>query len=113
MTMASSIPRIRSVRFKNGGEVRLLEAPREIEHRRMTGELRACVERSVEAHQGQLAGFALVCWSADGTAGASVHIAPTSPYVRMAIPALAAEGVRHVITSVQIDKANGRDDGSI
>lgn len=62
MSNPTSIPRIRSVKFKNGGEIRVLKhevsADRAIIERRV----RECLDNK----DGEPVGFAFIVWSEDG-----------------------------------------------
>ena len=101
--------RIRTVRFKNGGEIRLLQNPREKLHGELVESLSRDCAAMVREHEGQLAGFALVAWSADGSVGAQVRITAVSPYVQLAIPTIAAEAIRRVIIKCQIETLTGQN----
>lgn len=66
--------RIRSVRFKNGGaEIRILRRP----------EVRALAKKSalscIDALNGDVAGMAIVVWSADGGSTATMRVGTASP----------------------------------
>lgn len=106
----TSIPRIRSVRFKAGGELRILASPRATASSELFAALEAQVQEYAKTLDGRLAGFALVVWGADGTLGATVHNKHTSPYVTTAIPTLAAEEIRAVYSKIQINRALGYED---
>lgn len=102
--------RIRSVRFKAGGEIRLLPSPREKIDRELRARLQEKMDYLFAELPGKVAGYALVLWAADGDVGADVAIAQTSPYVAPAIPHLVAEQTRRVLQGIQILRALGQDD---
>lgn len=109
--MTKSFPvRIRSVRFKSGGEVRLLPSPRETVDRDLRTRLECEVESLFDDMPGKVAGYALVAWAADGAVGAYVAIEHTSPYVGTAIPHLVREEVRRALNNNQIQRALGQDE---
>ena len=108
----TSIPRLRSVKWKTGGSLRLLPAPREAVDRKLREQLEREVECLFDELPGKLAGYALVAWAADGDVVAYVDNEDTSPYVATAIPHLAEENVRRVIQGVQIRRALGQEEES-
>jgi hypothetical protein len=101
--------RIRAVRFKSGGSVLVLDNPRLNNHDEMAANLRKLCEEAIGDHAGQLAGVALVCWSADGTVGATITNTSFSPYSGAAIPSIAADALRLVTTKTTIRRALGQD----
>lgn len=54
--------RVRAVRFKNGGEVRLLRFPTAEDDRRF---VEAQIKRALDSHPDRVAGFAFVVWGPD------------------------------------------------
>lgn len=60
--------RVRSVRFKNGGELRLLPSAREEEHAEVLDYLADAVPELDRRYPNRVAGFALVAWMTGGTA---------------------------------------------
>ncbi len=106
----TSIPRLRSVKWKSGGSLRLLPAPRETVDRELRERLEREVEGLFDDLPGKVAGYALVAWAADGDVGAYVANENTSPYVATAIPHLVEKQVRRVIQGVQIRRALGQEE---
>ncbi len=107
MKAKQSIPRIRSVRFKSGGHVRLLESPRASVSRDLLASMHESVAHYAQGLDGRIAGYALVVWGADGTLGATVRNEHTSPYTAPALPCLAAEEIRAAYNNDQINRALG------
>jgi hypothetical protein len=57
--------RVRSVRFKNGCELRVLPSRRELASRRTAQRLRNDVDIAIESCRDDMAGFAITMWLAD------------------------------------------------
>lgn len=102
--------KIAAVRFKNGGELRLMPNPRESASALVESWLRREIAHHVEVGHGQLAGAVLVTWHADGSISSGFMHEHTSPYTGSAIPHLVAEGVRKVQQKIAINRALGRED---
>jgi hypothetical protein len=85
--------RIRAVRFKSGGEVRVLNAGRELHHAKVLQALRDEVEWVTEKHD-CLAGFALVAWGADTKTSTEVVLAKSSPILRYQVPTFVASCIQ-------------------
>lgn len=75
--------RIRSVKFKSGGEIRLLRLP-DPEDARRFAENRA--KKVIDAYQGLVAGFAFVVWGADGGSTALVSVNEASNIPSIMVP---------------------------
>ena len=102
--------RIRAVRFKRGGEVRLLPSKREATARKVAAWLRNELEVAIDNHGDSLVGAALVIWTADGDCGSAVRNTSASPVAHSAIPGLCSEAIRKVLTRHLIDRTLGYDD---
>lgn len=102
--------RIRAVRFKRGGEVRLLPSPREALGRDVSGWLRKELEIALECHGGNLVGGAIIVWTCDGDSGAAVRNTTASPFPNTSVPNFCAEAARKVLTQHLIDRTLGYDD---
>ena len=102
--------RIRAVRFKSGGEVRVLPSVREDISGDLLNELNETAADVWNHHQGKVAGFALIAWTADHDVAAHVQNTATSPHPFSALPAMCADSVRRVLTKVQINRQLGRPD---
>ena len=100
--------KIRRVRFKHGGEVRVLDNPREVASKDVEGWLRDELSHHVQTADNQLAGAVLVTWLANGGISAGCKVVNTSPYVGASLPHLVADGVRSVQRKIAIDRAFGR-----
>lgn len=77
--MRQSMLRLRSVRWKNGGEIRLLPAPTD---RRVL--IQEKIRDLLSRHDTPVTGFAFVAWSSDG--GSSAIYAAGEPLLTMQIP---------------------------
>jgi hypothetical protein len=102
--------RVRAVRFKSGGELRLMPSAREEASRRTADRLRKDVELAIDSCPDELAGFALTVWLADGSIFSSIWLDKTSTLTTPQIPTIVADSVRKVLTGVQINRALGRGD---
>lgn len=102
--------RIRAVRFKSGGEVRLLRSKREDISQWLVNELKIEANRITDYHLDKVAGFALVIWTADGDIGSALRNGETSQVPRSVLPSLVADAVRRLETVTQINNAFGHDD---
>ncbi len=102
--------RIRAVRFKSGGELRLLPSPREALSRDVAQWLRKEVEVALENHGDYLAGCAIIVWTCDGDSGAAVRNTMASPLPTTAVPGFCAAAARKVLTQDQIDRRLGYED---
>lgn len=89
-----SIPRIRAVHFKNGGEVRLLKSKREANHADVLRSLREAVQWADDHHAAGLVGYALVAWDADGMTSTDCRIANSARVSSFHLPHFAAECIR-------------------
>ncbi len=94
--------RIRAVRFKSGGEVRLLPSQRELQHNKIVGILKDSVRSYLELYEGRMAGFALVVWDVDMRSSATLRMTPTSQVNTTQAPAFVGERLRR---EVSIDDA--------
>ena len=101
--------RIRAVRFKSGGEVRVLPSAREAVSADLFNELTDIAAQVWERNAGKVAGFALVVWTADHDVAAHVNNGETSPHPVSVLPAMCEGSVRRVITKVQVNRLIGRD----
>lgn len=63
------------------------------------------VAKCRELHQGRLAGFALMVWTADGDGGAALQYGATSPFPVALVPSFAADAVREAMTAARIARA--------
>jgi len=108
-TVRTSIPRLRSVRFKNGGEIRLLPSPREELSWRLATELLDAGAELIETHAGKLAGFAVVVWTADGDAGGHLRNTRFATVPPSALPTFTADVVRRILVADQLAAALGED----
>lgn len=81
MSNRQSVPRIRSVRFKSGGEVRLL---REVDYRERDYLMRDA--RTVLEDQKDLAGYAIVAWGQDMSSTTTAFAGPRSRIPTMMVP---------------------------
>jgi hypothetical protein len=102
--------RVRAVRFKNGGELRMLPSRREIASRRTARRLRNDVDIAIDNCGDDMAGFAMTVWLAGGSVFSSVWVDETSVLTTPQIPAIVADSIRKVLTGVEINRALGRDD---
>ena len=106
----TSIPRIRAVRFKAGGEVRLLKNPREGKSRELEADLYDAADELIETHKDKIAGFALVMWTADGDAGGHLRNTQFSTLPHSALPELTADVIRRILVADQIADRMGDND---
>lgn len=104
--------RLRSVRYKNGGYVRLLPAVRENVSAALEAKANEMIQTiwSAEWHKGKVAGYALVAWTADGDLASDVQASETSPLAPSVIPAVAADAIRRILTKTQINRVLGLPD---
>ncbi len=95
----TSIPRIRAVRFKNGGEVRLLASSRETNAQKTFQDLTYVVDwyRKANQYGNDLAGYVVFVWDTQGRSNCSLRNAATSPFARDQLPTIVAERVRRRI----------------
>lgn len=85
--------RIRAVRFKSGGEVRLLKSDTaQLSDKCAKGLSRAASE-CLDLYEGEMAGFALVVWCNRGTSTAAVDIQMTSQINSSQVPGFVAERI--------------------
>lgn len=108
--MASFRTRIRAVRFKSGGEVRVLPSRRDAVSTEMWNELQQASKLTWAQHEGNVVGFALVVWTADHDVSASVNNSELSQHPLSMLPSMIASSVQRVLTKVQINRALDRDD---
>lgn len=95
MTVKQSIPRIRSVRFKNGGGyVRVLKSRREAEHKDVLRCLHEAVQWADDHHNNSLVGYALVAWDQDGMTSTDCRIANSGRVSSFHLPQFVAECIR-------------------
>lgn len=99
--------RITAVRFKNGGEIRLLRSQVGRNHDECMSAIDEARRQSADALGGRVAGYAFMAWSADGSTFADYKVTSTSPYATSAVPKLAAEGVRSAATRAAIQRFTG------
>ncbi len=86
-----SIPRIRAVRFKAGGEVRLLKAPRASTQAAVLADLKEQTDWIVKNYD-CLTGF--VTWDARGYSMADINVSQGSPLTSFQVAEFAAERIR-------------------
>lgn len=89
--------KLRSIRFKNGGEIRLLPIPASDLEPAYAKER---IGRVVDALAGPVAGFAIVAWGPDGKSTALMHTTKASLMPSMMIP----EFVRNRLLADQIER---------
>lgn len=68
--------RIRAVRFKSGGEIRLLPSAAEAQHAKVIGDLSDAVELYRDLYAGELSGYALVVWDYKGVSSVAHATSP-------------------------------------
>lgn len=102
--------RIRSVKFKSGGYVRLLPSMREDISLDMHDELLDIADQIWERNHGKVAGFALVAWTADHDVAAHVSNGDSSPHAISVLPNMIEKSVERVLTKVQVNRLLGQDD---
>lgn len=90
----TSIPRIRAVRFKAGGEVRVMPSAVEAEARKAQATLADAHRTYSTVYAKDLAGYAMVVWDHKGRHSVSYCTALSSPYGRSQLPVFLAETVR-------------------
>jgi hypothetical protein len=90
--------KLRSVRFKNGGFIRVIPSAVEKHSAERLGELNDQVRWMNELFRGEFAGFILHGWDYKGLSSTIVSIAPTSPFGGRQLPEIAAEAVRRELS---------------
>lgn len=75
------------------------------ESTRVLAALEAEVAKVRELHEGKLAGFALMVWTADGDGGAALQYGATSPFPVALVPSFAADAIREAMTQGRINRA--------
>lgn len=110
METKQSYPKLRSVRFKSGGYLRVMPNVREKVSNGLWNDLMDIAEKMWATHEDRVAGFALVAWTADGNAGGHVQNEPTSPHPMSQIPGIVTETVRDVLTKVRVARFMRQDD---
>jgi hypothetical protein len=75
--------RLRSVRFKNGGELRLLPTQTREDDVRF---VRERVERVIDTHTGRIAGVALVVWAPDNSSTVTLSVNDSSKIPSIMVP---------------------------
>lgn len=111
--MSAFRTRIRAVRFKSGGEIRLLPSLREETGRDVAAWLRRETDSALACHGDSLAGAALVVWTADGDCGAAVRNTTASPLAHSAVPSTCAEAIRKVFVLDLIERSLGHDEDEV
>ena len=106
----TSVPKLRSVRFHNGGCIIPLENRMAGTSERVLAAARYDLNEIEVDQEGKAAGCAVIVWGADGRVSAAVTITDYSPYVSDHIPTLAADAIRRVANKMQINRMLGRDD---
>ncbi len=92
--MAPFRTRIRAIRYKSGGEVRLLPSLREAAHARCMAHLSQHVASFGELYDGEMAGYVLIVWNAKGESSVSRQTSPADPIGAALLPTFAAERIR-------------------
>lgn len=103
--------RIRAVRFKNGGEVRLLPCGLQKSHDECLTTLKARVNEYAETFAGTMAGFILVVWDHKNASCATPFTSAASLMGVSQLPTFVAERVRRRLNEIDseaiVDKALG------
>lgn len=92
--MTSFRTKIGTVRFKSGGELRVLPDRKAEEHNWLLSELTKAVDDCVGARNGDMAGYALVTWGADRGWSASVSFGERSHVKDTQIPTFVLDALR-------------------
>jgi hypothetical protein len=95
--------RIRAVRFKSGGEVRVLPSGREAKHAELASKIKRYAHRMTEIYAGELAGFIMVAWSVGGESSVGMVNSRFSPMNTSQLPSFLAE---------RVSRAHGEDDAA-
>lgn len=101
--------RIRTVRFKSGGELRLLPSRRET----ISAEVRQDALAKLNefwTRSPPVAGYALVTWNTNGDTSTAMWNSQISPFGNSMIPELAADCVRRHGVQEAINVALGQED---
>ena len=102
--------RIRHVRLKSGGSLRLLDNPREAHHREMVGALARVATEYDDELVDKLAGFALVAFTADGQAISYIRGTASCPYDWNLYPELARQALSNFVSKIHASRVAGRND---
>lgn len=81
--MKTSTLRLRAVRFKNGGEIRVLPQNTREDDIRF---VRERVERVIEVHNGRVAGMAVVVWAPDNSSTVTLTVNDSSKIPSIMVP---------------------------
>lgn len=93
-----SIPRVRRVRLKAGGaQLHVFESARAQRHKQTSLSLRERATDRPPAFEGDLAGYALVCWGSDGSWSADWCIQKDSPVPRSVMPQFVMEKLQQQV----------------
>jgi hypothetical protein len=106
--LATARLKIRAVRYKNGGELRVLTPEREVVSEDLRCELYDMIDDFWDGNI--IAGYALVLWDVNGDTHTSTTNAHTSRLPGGVLPDLVKECVRRMRTKTMIDQAFGHDD---
>jgi hypothetical protein len=85
--------KLRSVRFKNGGHIHLLDDPMEKVSEEVMASYQDGGYSNLGGHGKKLAGFALVSWTVDNEYGVSTHISRRSPIIGAQVPAFCKDAI--------------------
>ena len=92
--MAPFRTRIRAVRFKAGGEIRVLPSACEQNHSKCLKLLTEAVETYRSLYAGEMAGYLLIVWDRKGQSSLSRQTTSSDPIGSALLPTFAAERVR-------------------
>jgi hypothetical protein len=101
--------RIRTVRFKSGGMLRLIPSRRETISAEVKQDALAKLH-DFWSRSPPVAGYALICWNTDGNTDTSVWNSTISPFANGMIPELVGECVRRLQVNDAINSALGQED---
>ena len=85
--------KIRTVRFKSGGELRLMDDPMEKVAQEVLASYQRDGSENLGGHGKKLAGFALVSWTVDNEYGVSTHISRRSPIIGAQVPSFCKDAI--------------------
>ena len=91
--MGVSIPRLRSVRFKDGRTLRVISPAREVT-KRVTDHLVRQVGNVKQIYRDDLAGYALVVWDRQGASSSAYIVSDASRLSNIEMPTFVAERLR-------------------
>ena len=102
--MRQSTLRCRAVKFKTGGEIRVLKK----KWNDTDTVVRQATERVLKAHTEGIAGYAIVVWGSDGEMTSSLGCGPRNRVPPILVPELVRNKLlAHKITDWTIDEING------